>query len=349
MGPPGGAPIYPHVAGPSNGWGGHPYYQNNPQYIPQPPANYDVSTGPYSAQPASRPSMSRPSRQPRTTTAPVPSTPFPLKPALKKPTATSNTPWQDSAQTQIHRDTSGARKLDIQVAQVIPATDPDFRPRHMFVSFRGNNEIRLENIMKPAMDELRRVLLTMWEGGIESDRQHAYSWTVKFRGAPWDLRNPDISITWKMIVKLFTLFAQRGFSFETSINTGTSQPRLIFEGTEADDTSQFFLAYLSRGGSCFTIIDPPPSIDVSFGALLNRVLPHKIARNEVVGTTTRVVELKRRGGFGEVEPAFFLMHILKILVEAGFSLNAAVPLRTTRFGFQRPKEVLVFKGVATDL
>lgn len=61
----------------------------------------------------------------------------------------------------------------------------------MFLIFIGNNELRLENIMKPAMDELRQTILPMWPGGVESDSQHGYDWSVKFRDAPWAMNGPS--------------------------------------------------------------------------------------------------------------------------------------------------------------
>jgi hypothetical protein len=63
----------------------------------------------------------------------------------------------------------------------------------MFMLFVGNNELRLENIMRPAMDELRKSVLPSWPGGIESDSQSGYDWTIKFRNNPWSLQGPDVA------------------------------------------------------------------------------------------------------------------------------------------------------------
>jgi len=60
----------------------------------------------------------------------------------------------------------------------------------MFMIFIGNNELRLENIMKPAMEELRAAVLPMWPDGVESDSQHGHDWTVRFRNNPWSLQGP---------------------------------------------------------------------------------------------------------------------------------------------------------------
>jgi hypothetical protein len=65
---------------------------------------------------------------------------------------------------------------------------------HMFLMFIGKNELRLENIMKPAMDELRQTILPMWPGGIEADSQHGHDWSVKFRDAPWTMNGPSTTM-----------------------------------------------------------------------------------------------------------------------------------------------------------
>jgi hypothetical protein len=47
----------------------------------------------------------------------------------------------------------------------------------------------------------------------------------------------------------------------------------------------------------------------------------------------------------EVEPAHFLMHVLKIISNLGFQLDAAVPLlRRGQLGIRSSREILVFKG-----
>lgn len=221
----------------------------------------------------------------------------------------------------------------------------EFRPLHMFMLFIGNNELRLENIMKPAMDELRSTVLKMWPDGIESDFQHGHNWTVRFRNNPWSLQGPHYDKARDIVVQLFTLFARRGFTFLTSTNTGNPPPRLIFEVTSADTTSHFFLAYFSHGGRRLTFIKPPLIIDHTLGNHLKAVLPRKV--DETVIQDLRIFEIRKRNGFGpvEVEPSFFLMHVLKILSELGFNLLATVPLgRRGPLGVRVRKEMLVFRG-----
>ncbi|KAF8078638.1 hypothetical protein FPV67DRAFT_68256 [Lyophyllum atratum] len=215
----------------------------------------------------------------------------------------------------------------------------------MFMVLIGNNELRLENIMDPAMRELRASILPMWPDGVESDSQHGHDWTVRFRNNPWALHGQNAPIAWRIIVQLFTLFARRGFSFQTSMNIGSPSPRLVFEVTSEDRTSQFFLAYFSQGGKRLTLIKPPTVVDDTLGSQLKAFLPRKITE-EPIGEDMRVIEVKKLGTGGpEVEPQFFLMHVLKILSELGFNLVTGVPLgRRGPLGLRAGKELLVFRG-----
>lgn len=47
----------------------------------------------------------------------------------------------------------------------------------------------------------------------------------------------------------------------------------------------------------------------------------------------------------EVEPQFFLMHVLKVLSEIGYNLVTSIPLgRKGPLGLRPGKELLVFRG-----
>jgi len=123
---------------------------------------------------------------------------------------------------------------------------------------------------------------------------------------------------------------------------------LIFEVTSADITSQFFLAYFSQGGRRLTLIKPPALVDETLGHQLKAVLPRRVDEDVIDGR--RTFEVKKRpspmnGYSDDVEPSFFLMHILKILSELGFNLIATVPLgRRGPLGVRAGREMLIFKG-----
>ena len=62
----------------------------------------------------------------------------------------------------------------------------------MLVSFHGYNELRIEHVMKKALDDLRSVIWPLWSEGIESDIVQANNCIVKFRNNPWDMGGPNI-------------------------------------------------------------------------------------------------------------------------------------------------------------
>ena len=58
-----------------------------------------------------------------------------------------------------------------------------------------------------------------------------------------------------------------------------------------------------------------------------------------------IIQNRYRYSGAEVEPAHFLMHVLKIISNLGFQLDAAVPLlRRGQLGIRSSREILVFKG-----
>ena len=142
-------------------------------------------------------------------------------------------------------------------------------------------------------------------------------------------------------------------------------PRLVFEATATDPDSEFFLAFFSKGGRQFNLVNPPSHIDLSLGAHLKAALPHRIARDEVEeDTNVRAIEVKKKrysgglhttnsgprlmviGSVPIVEPSYFMMRIFKILSDMGFFLYASIPLaRSGLLSFtSNQQEILVFRG-----
>lgn len=199
---------YPPVA--------HSYYpqpQNTIPFIPPPPPPPAASS--YDAAPENPKSRSKRSR--RAPSTPV-ATPFPLKSAMKKPAPTPEAPLmrpRTHSKTHPNRPETLSRRqransnaqteplggnhavsatcsssLTLTVARVIHVPFPV----HMFVSFRGNNELRVENISEVARAELRERILPMWQHGTQLEEIRGYHWIVKFNNAPWDLRGADASV-----------------------------------------------------------------------------------------------------------------------------------------------------------
>lgn len=340
-----GQPVYqqpPYMpSGPSNGYPQYPYPSNPNAYIPPPPTQENRET-PFIPPPLATQAL--PSKSHRRS---VSAQAVPLKSALKKP---SNAPPPTNEgltrQSTYPNQNTRPRLISNNFNRTYTSDhNKDFRPLHMFLVLNGNNELRVENIMIPAIPELRATILPMWPDGVESDAQHGHDWTVRFRNNPWALQGPNTHIAWHIIVQLFTLFARRGFAYQTSLSMGNLSPRLVFEVTPEDRTSQFFLAYFSQGGKRLTLIKPPTIVDDTLGNQLKAQLPRKIAE-ESVGDGLRVIEIKKAPGVApEVEPQFFLMHVLKILAELGYNLVTSVPLgRKGPLGLRIARELLVFRG-----
>ncbi|KAJ7783771.1 hypothetical protein DFH07DRAFT_948776 [Mycena maculata] len=276
-------------------------------------------------------------------------TPLPLKSALKKPAATgaaivpaAPVPYAEPVQPR-RRTNSKADKY----ATIAPPNEP-FNKRaeesyHMFVTFKGDSELLLENTLDQARKDIEREIFNLWPHGVDAQIRGS-TWSIRFRNAPWNMNGPDVQIAWRLIVQLFTLFSQRGFSFITTTKCTTMQPRLIFQITPADTSSTFFLAYFSRGGRRVSLITPPHHIAVAFGPQLRALLPNQIEVTEDKGMV--LVETRREMGASGVKPSHFLMQILKVMCELGFYLNATVPMaRGGPLGMGARRELYVFKGV----
>ncbi|KAJ6519802.1 hypothetical protein C8R45DRAFT_1066367 [Mycena sanguinolenta] len=336
-------PIYASAPNPYAAAAGTPY-PGQPAQVPfiPPTAMFETPPG-AEAQPLQ--SKTRPKRSQRAA-----STPLPLKSALKKPGGAGATPGPAApmqlpeSSFQVKRRTNSKIKHEHavpnhQTAEPMMMEEPCY---HMFVTFKGDSELLFENTLENARKEIERKIFPLWRHGVETQFRGA-DWILRFRNAPWNMNGPEVTVAWKLISALFTLFAERGFQFMASTKCTTTQPRLVFQSSQADRLSVFFLAYLSRGGRRISLIHPPYHIAAAFAARLRVFLPNKI--DESHETDTLVVEIKREIGT-TVKASHFLMQILKVLMELGFNLNATVPMaRGGPLGLGSRRELLVFKGV----
>ncbi|PFH54462.1 hypothetical protein AMATHDRAFT_42 [Amanita thiersii Skay4041] len=317
-----------------------PEHYHNPSAYPQPVQNGH--------------SMDRPKSHRRNNTVPT----APLKSAMR-PTVPQDTDDYPNLTRQRTNSTGHNVLVRTRTKSNPEAPDVPFHVGtslvHIFVSFRNSNEILFENITQPALNELRPKLLLkdIWPPGVEYDQQIGYNWVVKYRDAPWEMKK-HTNKACGIILYLFSLFALRGFSFRTATNLKDTFPRLVFQATSPDSESVFFLGYFSKGGRRFTMINPPPEVDLAVGAELKRVFVHQIARMDIEEENNRVIELKAKSNRWAPlpqlstpveEPSFFMMHVYKILVKLGFILEAAVPLASNGlFSFASHQELLVFRG-----
>ncbi|KAJ7125593.1 hypothetical protein C8R43DRAFT_710498 [Mycena crocata] len=287
----------------------------------------------------------------------VASTPLPLKSALKKTgangAAVPATPYAEPMQprrrttSRVKPDKYAFAAATSQNFNQVEMAEPNER-YHMFVTFKGDSELLLENTIETARKEISQKIVPLWPHGLETSHlAGGTDWTLKFKNAPWNMSGPDVAIAWKMIAALFTLFAVRGFNFLTSTKCTTTQPRLLFQITNSDRESSFFLAYFSRGGRRVTLINPPHHIAVAFGPKLRAFLPNQV---EVIEEKDLLmVETKRQIGGVGVKHSHFLMQILKAIASMHFDLNATVTMaRGGPLGMGSRRELFVFKGIIPE-
>ncbi|KAF8807390.1 hypothetical protein BYT27DRAFT_7189478 [Phlegmacium glaucopus] len=362
-------PVYPQTPylgpnapqGPSNGYPSF-YGPPNPQapapapQNPNPPAPspYSFDAAAYAIKPGTTPGPPRRHRINKST----PATPAPpLKSAMKKTVTNVFNNAEQSITRQFSNPFSQTQNLNPPPRARVysnPTNPPILKDEihepsgfHMFVSFHGYNELHIENIMTLALDEVRKVIWPQWPDGIESDAILDYKYIVRFRNTPWDLSGNNVRHAYKLIVSFFQLFQKRGYSFQTAVNIATPTPRLIFQMTQPDPNTEFFIAYFSHDGRRFTLVNPPNHIELSMGARLRSALPNKILSDNAVEEYTRVIEVKRKpnSNVPEVEVAPLFVEVLKILSQLGFQLDATIPLgRRGALGIRSTRELLIFKG-----
>jgi len=230
--------------------------------------------------------------------------------------------------------------------------DPHFTPMHLFVSFIGYNELRLENVSVTAMHDLRRLIWPKWpEGLVEPDTldQVQHISVAKFKGQPWDMGGPHFITAIKLLEEFITLFCRKGYRYQTSYNTAQQVPRLVFRFEESDDRSHFFLACYSSNGRRLTIVNAPSSVDLALVAKLNDMMPRKLLVDVATGVEPNVVrniELKRGASPAvEIASSFFFAKVLKILHDLDYELDFSLALqRRQSLGMRGTQEVLVFRS-----
>ncbi|KAF4572931.1 hypothetical protein EYR36_007441 [Pleurotus pulmonarius] len=316
-------PQTPHL-GAVNGHQGYPmnpYFsmQQNP-YMAAAPA---PAPGPMNAAPLARPRKYTAQPEPKHNRNGFP----PLRSAMKQPTRPEDTPLRRQRTISGKGPDGLARHRTRSNPTPIEEARPEFIPMHLYLSFHGNNELRVENGTPPAISELRRTVGTLWHPGIELDDIEGYIWRVRF---------------------IFTLFAQRGFTFRTLMKTASPSPRLIFECANLDRDPHFFVAYFSRTGRCITLVTPPAEVNAEIGHRLTIALPGAIESDREVEGGLRVIRLRDSYGAPQFGKHLFIAYILKIMEELNFLLEATIPLgRRVSFGLGLglgPKrEIFVFR------
>lgn len=62
----------------------------------------------------------------------------------------------------------------------------------MFLSIVGTSELRIQNIKPPVLEEIKRMIGTMWHPGIEAESMGPnHVWHVKLANTPWSSVGTD--------------------------------------------------------------------------------------------------------------------------------------------------------------
>ncbi|KAK1229699.1 hypothetical protein PQX77_007261 [Marasmius sp. AFHP31] len=233
--------------------------------------------------------------------------------------------------------------------QAPQALDTDY-PTRMFLTLHGSDEIHIENLSELAMQEIRSTIFPIWPYGMVLDELRDLDWRVRFNNSPWSATGVNATKSLEMLVALFTRFARRGYSFQTSLSNGTSTPRLVFLATNLDDACKYFFAHPLSGGKKITFINPPTHIRDNLFDLLQQ---HSKVRGHIEPhydeeTTTFSIELRQGLYTGEkITAAHLLAAVLHKLDYLNATLETSIPMARrgpfAKLGFGSRPEFFLFK------
>ncbi|KDQ63561.1 hypothetical protein JAAARDRAFT_119354 [Jaapia argillacea MUCL 33604] len=221
-------------------------------------------------------------------------------------------------------------------------------PEHLFVSFEGNNELRLDNLAFPAtLDDFREFVLPVWPQGVQSSRgSRDNSWRVAFNGQPWSSSGPEAILVHRMLCNLFTTLAKEGYQFYTLINSGhRKSPQLAFFDTEQEITSHYFSIALSHSGYKVTIYDAPESIKESIAVAIRGAF-HRHLASDTTTDEQCVIRLSKSAGGQKLNKNKLAAYIMDHINFHGYQLEASIPLGKGPLGFGSKREVWILKRIS---
>ncbi|KAL6309942.1 hypothetical protein BKA93DRAFT_722088 [Sparassis latifolia] len=228
-------------------------------------------------------------------------------------------------------------------------SQPEFIPEHLFVSFYSTNEMRVENIaFQSTLDSLREEILPMWPENAAMDVGYLDKWRVRFVGRPWSSVGTDEILAQRLVCRLWTVLAGEGYSYLTTVNTGSSSkaPHFVFVHSPVE-TAHFFMITFSRSSEKVTLIDVPHELAQQLAAGLRSMYPRRISSYGATEDGIHIIEVKK-AGFGSkstVDRSMFIAYVLQFFNSVGFKLNGSVPLgRRAALGFGTRKDVWIFRG-----
>lgn len=79
----------------------------------------------------------------------------------------------------------------------------------MFVTFKGDSELLLENTLDHARKEIESKIFSLWPHGVEAQIRGS-TWSIRFRNAPWNMSGPDVEV-YACPCRAFLIFPTRTF------------------------------------------------------------------------------------------------------------------------------------------
>ncbi|KAK7468883.1 hypothetical protein VKT23_003381 [Stygiomarasmius scandens] len=296
--------------------------------------------------PATPAPLNNVSRPERSSTLPAN---YPLRSALKRSRKLSKP--TENFEEPFHY-VPGPRKRTTSIPQAVdPQTPPGHtEPIQWFVSLHNTNELHLGQLSLSAIKAIKESILPIWPQGHDVDELDGEVWRVRFRGTPWTFSGPDAHKALALLQKLFQEFSVHGWIFQTSVNIGTSSPRLIFIRAKRRVIS-FYLLYFSHSACRASLVDFPPRVHRHLVQLLaNQKVSTDSHHRENDTMDIQVVEMKRVNGFKtlEADSSHFLAGLLSSLDTLGFSLETAIPIAKkgplSWLGLAPKEELLLFRS-----
>ncbi|CCL99543.1 uncharacterized protein FIBRA_01561 [Fibroporia radiculosa] len=314
-------------------------YDQSPQYPTPAPARRKLSRG------ASTGGVPTTSNRPGTPGAP-------RRSAMKK--HGDRAPSASAVSLSRQTSASDARQRVNSLTRPRSNSASHFLPDHLFVSFIGSNELRVENICyQTTLDGLREAILPMWPQGVSFQDSRGHGWRVQFAGSPWTSTRTDAILAQRLICRLYMILAKQGYSYLTTVQTGyTPQPpRMIFVDSIPDLDVEVFLITFSRSKLRLRLLDAPPGIVQQLEASLRAVFPRKISSHAEHEDGIHVIEVKREGiRPRDQDKNLFLACVLRLLNTVGFKLDGSIPLgKRGPFGFGPRQEAWIFRSTMRQL
>jgi len=221
---------------------------------------------------------------------------------------------------------------------------PSFVPNHLFLSFHGSNEIRMENIaFQEMIEELRERILPLWHHGVATEESRTHRWRAQFHSNPWASSGTDGILARRLICQLFAVLAHQGYAYLSTVNTSSSPSRLIFSQEEPDNYALFFSVCFSQSGDKISILDCPPHFSEGLSGKLRYHFPRKISFDRVAKEGEHVIELKRGITGTDADKSVFAAYVLRYFNSVGFKLDGSLPIGRAR-PLGAKKDLWIFKG-----